>query len=854
MSLSNLQEKLFQIEGFQKRLDQLVIFSATAQMPFLTSQKVSNEVIDWDYMLLCASLLAQTTNGAHQTAALRIAQSCLTIGPSDRHSAAGVVLDQLTNRPAIDLALKRELLTKEFQFSLPTPLSRDWIKREAAYSLKTSGGKIVHINKFQREFIDHQDAQWISLSAPTSSGKSFILLEWVTEFVARNIGCVVIYLVPTRALIQQVELDFKQQLKGRSGIHVSSVPSDSIRGSVATIFVFTQERLSYSLISKSLERIEVLIVDEAQKVSDNTRGVLLQQVIEECARRFKDMKVMFLSPMTSNPESLLLDAPESVSKYPLRSEQVTVTQQLIWVSQIKRKPKDWQVELCVRKQRVVLGTIELKSSPSVGQRLPFVSFSMRNDGGNLIYVNGAAEAEKVAQQIWSLLGATEDCSSDVDIKNLILLVKTYIHNNYGLAEVLSRGVAFHYGNMPLLIRSEIERLFKIEKLKFIVCTSTLIEGVNLPAKSIFLRGPKKGKNTPLTEVDFWNLAGRAGRLGMEFEGMIVCVDATDASVWKKPPPTERVKYSIQRSSDEIVNSAKELIDFIEQGTPRKIAVEKPQLEYVFVYLLNHFNRYKSLQESPLSKRIDKVVLTVLNETFERLPKYGDITPEIIERNAGISPFAMQSLLKAFTAFGEKVTEVIPVPPESNDALTTYQNVIRLINIHLSGEPDHKGYIFVRALLVCQWMQGYPLARIIAERLKFKKGKSVYTGATVNVQPVIRETMSDIEEYARFRFPKYVSCYIDILAIHLQRIGRADVIEDIPDLKIWLEFGAFKKTHLSLMAIGLSRLSSIKIADYITEDELDESGCLKWLREKNLETLDLSPIIIEEVQRVIGSHE
>ena len=47
------------------------------------------------------------------------------------------------------------------------------------------------------------------------------------------------------------------------------------------------------------------------------------------------------------------------------------------------------------------------------------------------------------------------------------------------------GFAFNYKN-------EIERLFKNGKIKYLVCTSTLIEGMNLPAKSIFIRGPKKG--------------------------------------------------------------------------------------------------------------------------------------------------------------------------------------------------------------------------------------------------------------------------------------------------------------------------------------------------------------------------
>lgn len=135
--------------------------------------------------------------------------------------------------------------------------------------------------------------------------------------------------------------------------------------------------------------------------------------------------------------------------------------------------------------------------------------------------------------------------------DLIKLIKKTIHRNYKLAETLSAGVGFHYGNMPLAIRNGIEELFKTGDIKFLVCTSMLIEGVNLPAKTIYMRGPQKGKSIPMNEMDFRNLAGRAGRQGKEFQGNIICVDADDASVWKTPVPQSRKKYPIQSSIERI---------------------------------------------------------------------------------------------------------------------------------------------------------------------------------------------------------------------------------------------------------------------------------------------------------------
>src|SRR5690606_38239151 len=131
----------------------------------------------------------------------------------------------------------------------------------------------------------------------------------------------------------------------------------------------------------------------------------------------------------------------------------------------------------------------------------------------VIYANGAAQAEDIALLLYETVPIE---SKSTGINDLIKLVKKTVHKDYRLAKVLEKGIAFHYGNMPLLIRQEIERLFKKGEIKYLICTSTLLEGVNLPAKSIYIRKPHRGKNTPLNQNDFWNLAGRAGRWGKEF--------------------------------------------------------------------------------------------------------------------------------------------------------------------------------------------------------------------------------------------------------------------------------------------------------------------------------------------------
>ena len=50
-------------------------------------------------------------------------------------------------------------------------------------------------------------------------------------------------------------------------------------------------------------------MDEAHKIGDNQRGVILQDAIERATRANPKLKAVFISPATQNPEELLTDAP-----------------------------------------------------------------------------------------------------------------------------------------------------------------------------------------------------------------------------------------------------------------------------------------------------------------------------------------------------------------------------------------------------------------------------------------------------------------------------------------------------------------------------------------------------------------
>lgn len=856
MSKSRLPERLFQLDGFQELFQPIVIQSISRQFDNLIPNSSLNrkDVTDWGYLLLCASILAQSENSQCQDAAFRIAQFCLIDeGPSEEQKlSATVVLDKLTNSPAIKLAVERGYIGKDYDQNYSLPIALERINRQIKYSIiDESTQEIIPINRFQElVYQGSRQFDWLSVSAPTSSGKSFILLSILSEILKEEMKKNIVYLVPTRSLIQQVEQDVTDKLvqQNITSVFVTSVPVlPEAQDEVSLVYILTQERFQWLLNDEQNFIPDLVIVDEAQKIGDGARGVLLQEVIEEATRRSSKTKFIFSSPMTENPEILLEQAPEKVKKKTVVSEHVAVNQNLIWVSQIPRKTKHWSMDLCLGEQMINLGYFHLPHRPSPdSKRLSFVSFVLSDpSGGNLIYVNEPAEAEKMAHQLWELQGEESE-KANSEINELAKLIKTVIHPKYSLANMIKRGVGYHYGNMPLLIKNEIERLFKKGTIKFLICTSTLIEGVNLPAKSIFIRGPRRGKGKPMNEIDFWNLAGRAGRQGKEFQGNVICIDPTRSDAWHEPPPRNKRKFPIKPTIHDIIfENHDEFLEYVNESAATREVSHNQEFNHAFVYFVCEYLRNGNLQNAKSLMESPETLVEELETTIEEVLSYIEIPEDIIYRNSGVSPIALQNLLDYFKEYDGEPEDLIPAMPESDNALNNYMSVIEIISIHLSG--DSLALTYPYAKLVCYWMRGYSLSYII------NKNWDYWRDHGKKLPSVIRDTMRQIEEYARFKFVKYTSCYIDVLKYYIHSIERTDLLEHIPEMNIWLEFGASQKTQVSLMSLGLSRTSAIAVSELIVSDGLTVQECLEWLSFLDLTATDLSSIIVNEIEQVLIKH-
>ena len=852
---AGLPERLFEIPSLRRELDALTLQSVAKQFAALAvDPTVTERHADIPYLLKCASILALSSTPHCQDAALRVAQHVLATSNSEsKRTAAASILDSMTNRAAIRLAVTRNYVSEDYWKDLPVGIQLDRLQRQVHCSiLNTSDNVLEYLNRFQIDaYRAAQEQEFVSVSAPTSAGKSFVLLRIVMMLLNERSADTIVYIAPTRALIQQVEIDLVDVFSRRHlDVFVTSIPKVIPKEDKrAAVYVFTQERLHWLLSEQPNFIADAVIIDEAHRIGDEARGVLLEQAINEVRRRSNRTRLLFSSPMSSNPE-LLIDDESVGAPGKVESEHVVVNQNLLVVAQVKSKPKQWTARFVYRGTESPLGTFSLaRASSKPAERLASVAHSLSGgEGGNLVYVDSPASAEKAARAIWELEGGPT-VAVDSEITELINLIKEIVHRQYSLASVLSRGIAFHYGNMPVLLRLEIERLFKEGKVKFLICTPTLIEGVNLPARSIFIRNPHKGPGRPMTAVDFWNLAGRAGRQGKEFEGNVVCVEPDR---WDSVLPRERAKYPMSRRVDVIARDhAEELFEYIRQATPKNFAISKggaSDLEYAFSFFVTEHIGCLTFAQSPVAHRFSDQFIAIITGLCEAAVIQLSYPIEIVTKNPGVSALSMQRLYQFFLS-QPFLGDLLPVEPRASNAFHRFEKIITLISEYLDGAFNPSAG--ARAVVVTNWLKGMPMHVMIdkswdywRERIDKKK----------KLDAVIRDVMKDIEEYVRFRFAKYLGCYTDLLRAALEARNDIDNLEKLPDLRLHIEFGAGTKTQLSLMSLGLSRTSALLVEALIVGEDasvgenLDESDCLFLLGEL-LDDARLSPIVRAELRRV-----
>jgi hypothetical protein len=305
----------------------------------------------------------------------------------------------------------------------------------------------------------------VILSAPTSFGKSLL----IDALIAHRKPPTVVAVVPTIALLDE----FRRRMETRFPNYQIITRTVEERTSSHAIFIGTQERL---LERQDLEDIDLFIIDEFYKLDldrNDKRSLALNAILARYGKTAK--QIYFLGPSID-------DVPNASAFRPgiefIKTRYSPVTADIIDRTNFGPSPAQLIEDL-----------------RSVGR------------SSSLIYVQSPPSAARLTSK---LLETKLQRKSDF-CRELGKWLAEHFHPEWILSQSVARGIGIHHGRVPRSIAQLMISLFNQGELAAIVCTSSMIEGINTAAENVFIYD-RKISTTKLDRFTFDNIKGRAGRL------------------------------------------------------------------------------------------------------------------------------------------------------------------------------------------------------------------------------------------------------------------------------------------------------------------------------------------------------
>lgn len=161
-------------------------------------------------------------------------------------------------------------------------------------------------------------------------------------------------------------------------------------------------------------------------------------------------------------------------------------------------------------------------------------------------------------------------SDEDELRRLAHLIELHFGADYFLTKVARLGIFVHHGNTPHGLRICIESAMQRQLVRFVICTSTLAQGVNLPIRYLIVSSTRQA-DAQIKNRDFQNLMGRAGRAGMHTEGLVVFADPRSFDRRRHAKESWRFRDSVSllkpELAEETTSALLALLSPIEMGGP-----------------------------------------------------------------------------------------------------------------------------------------------------------------------------------------------------------------------------------------------------------------------------------------------
>lgn len=678
-----------------------------------------------------------------------------------------------------------------------------------------------------------ENSQYYSFSAPTSMGKTFVITKFILKKLQSNTPDNFVILVPTRALISEIATKMIREFKNFIGTDKHRVVTTlaSITNNEKYIAILTPERLYYSMLENPDLKFQFLFIDEAHKISSKDKRSIIYYKILDMLKGSNDVRIYFSSPVIPNPDIYLeltnyfSDSISSGHSFKFSP----VTQNKIYVDLVHKSISIYNSVLN-KFQKNDFIKINYKSRIDI-------LLNLGREKCNLIYVSSTAKAINQAIELKEFIEKNNILNIPKEVQNELEKVakdiENRIHEEYYLASLVRCGIAYHIGALPSDIRVKIENLLRLGYIKYCFCTSTLLEGVNVPVDNLFVFDYKKGRSE-LSTVDAFNLIGRAGRVSLnEFGNVIVIIDDEKTQNYfnkvllKNLPnqtllPTKAITTRTKKYIVECLLKGKtNLLESGEKYSDKKLTEATYEYAIKCLNMLLHDictnNKSYIVKDFENAKALSPQNIIDIKNIFKNYSQEDD--------DINISIKQKTSLFNAI-----KNTQInYPSDFEYTSCLNFLNSLSDIFQWSVFeketlGKGNRLNYYTV---ILLQWMQGNGLREIIRRALLYNNDHKClirdskhtelvnFNNSVEHKNIVINETMKNIDNIINYKFSMYFLRFSETyLKCHKQ--------QPVNDWYEYVEYGTSNKLVIMLQKYGFTREDAIifskpSLRQYITLD-------------------------------------
>ncbi|KAK7414646.1 ATP-dependent RNA helicase mtr4 [Neonectria punicea] len=427
------------------------------------------------------------------------------------------------------------------------PLSEHKAPKEPArtYSFKLDPFQSLSVASIERD-------ESVLVSAHTSAGKTVVAEYAVAQCLKRNQR--VIYTSPIKALSNQKYRDF-EAIFGDVGLMTGDVTINP----TASCLVMTTEILRSMLYrgSEIMREVAWVIFDEIHYMRDKTRGVVWEETIIMLPDK---VRYVFLSATIPNAFQFA----EWIAKIHHQPCHVVYTdfrptplQNYFFPSggTGARLVVDEKSNFNEQNFNLVMQEVEEKKGADPSDPNARMKGKGKNkktnkggaaDGGSdiskiirmtvkkkfnpvIVFNFSKRECENMAMTI-SSLSFNDDSEKAMVKKVFTSAIESLSEQDRDLPQIihllplLERGVGVHHSGLLPILKETIEILFQESLIKVLFATETFSIGLNMPAKTVVFTQVTKWdgiKRRPLTSSEYVQMAGRAGRRGLDARGIVI---------------------------------------------------------------------------------------------------------------------------------------------------------------------------------------------------------------------------------------------------------------------------------------------------------------------------------------------